>query len=224
MSCKIVHEKYLKAIERDSKENILTSEDIFLMFTEFLIEFERMETSEKSTRTVFYDAIEEIIDAVLSIRPYKLLETKLLHHPLMYFLQQFFMSLLNKWRQSPLRITIQQIDSYLKVILIFIHIAEQVSLDNTGENQIRQKNIVVIKQFLFKVREQMDEIILNRLSLNDDRNIYALGLVTINLLEDYPFFYELGNNERLVRDCKVAFLFFQFLLNNPYETIFSGNQ
>lgn len=196
----VVDHKYFNAIRQDSEDDTLSSEDILRMFNEILIELEQIEQRKISSRTIFLDTIEEIIDGVLFIFPYKLLDSKLLHHPLLHFLHQFFLNLLDKWGQSPLHVNIQEMDMCLKIILFFVHIAEHASLD-----EIQLKNLLTMKRFLFKVREQIEEIVLNKLSLSDDRNMYALGLVTVQLLEDYPFFYKLGNNERLIRDCKSFF-------------------
>ncbi|CAF1287694.1 unnamed protein product, partial [Rotaria sordida] len=74
----------LSGIQRDSVYDKLSSDDICTMFDEFLIEFEQMEKSDETTTNIFLDAVEEITNAVLAILPYKLLDPKVLSHPLMH--------------------------------------------------------------------------------------------------------------------------------------------
>ena len=91
------------------------------MFNDFLLEFERLERSKGITGKIFLDAVEDIVDAVFSILPYKLLDLKLLYHPIMYFLHQIFITKLNKWSMLHLSFNIQEMDIFLKIMLIFIH-------------------------------------------------------------------------------------------------------
>jgi hypothetical protein len=74
-----------------------------------------------------------------------------------------------------------------------------------SEDLKRMKDVLTEKQFLFNVREQIDDLVLKKQHLDDDRNIYVLGLLTIRLLRDYPFYYEMGRNERLISDCRFSF-------------------
>ncbi|CAF1680304.1 unnamed protein product, partial [Rotaria magnacalcarata] len=74
------------------------------MFDEFLTEFERMEKRDTTTTQTFLDAVEEITNAVLSILPYKLLDSKVLAHPLMRFLNQMLSDLLANWRATEARL------------------------------------------------------------------------------------------------------------------------
>ena len=37
------------------------------------------------------------------------------------------------------------------------------------------------------------------------QNIWAVGLLTIKLLQGSPFYYAMGNNQRLINDCKFSF-------------------
>jgi hypothetical protein len=201
----LVKKAQLIAIQRDANDNNLSSNDISIMFSGFLIEFERMEKNSATTRNKFYDAVEEITDAVLLIVPSKLLDSRILHHSLMHFLHQLFISLLNKWCMSPFRINIQEMDIFLKIILIFVHMAEQRPVDNNDQDRKRRKDLLTTKQFLFTVREQIDEAVLNKQHLDDDRNIYALGLLTVKLLQGSPFYYQLGIEQRLIGDCKLSF-------------------
>jgi hypothetical protein len=175
------------------------------MFNEFLIAFERMQNRNGLTRNIFVDAVEEIVDAVLLILPHKLLNPKVLHHPLMYFLHQMFITVLDTWRVPPIRLNIQEMDIFLKIVLIFVHAAEQVPEGNTDEDRKRMKDVLTMKQFLFNVREQIDDLILKKQRLDDDRNIYVLGLLTVTLLRDSPFYYEMGRNEPLISNCKFSF-------------------
>ncbi len=86
----------LIAIRQDSTDDKLSPRDISIMFNEFLIAFERLQNRNGLTRNIFVDAVEEILDAVLSILPYKLLDPKVLHLPLMYFLHQMLITILDK--------------------------------------------------------------------------------------------------------------------------------
>ncbi len=204
MSSLIVKIDQLIVIKRDLIDDKLSPNDICSIFNEFLIEFERMEKRGVITTAIFMDAVEDIVDAVLLILPYKLLHPRVLNHPLMYFLHQLLISILDSWRLPPLRLNIQEMDIFLKIILIFVHAAEQI-MWNTDEDRKRQKDLIITKQFLLKLRDEVDDTVLHKQYLNDDRNIYALGLLTIKLLQGCPFYYRMGRNEHLIDDCKLSF-------------------
>ncbi|UJR27607.1 hypothetical protein I4U23_008888 [Adineta vaga] len=196
----IVKPANLIAIQHDRIHDKLSSNDICIMFNQFLIEFERMEKSGHATTKLFLDAVEDIIDAVLSILPYKLLDPKVLNHPLMHFIQQLLITILDNWCISQLRINIQETDILLKIVLIFVHAAEQAFMPDVNENEKTKKDLLTTKQLLFKVREQIDGIVLNKQDSDEDPNVWAVGLLTIKLLQGSPFYYNLGRNQRLIND------------------------
>jgi hypothetical protein len=199
----------LIAIQRDRYDDKLSSTNICTMFNEFLIEFERMENNGTPTTKLFLDAVEDIIDAVLSILPYKLLDPKVLNHPLMHFIHQLLITILDNWCMSHLRVNIQETDIFLKIVLIFVHIAEQASTPNVDEDKKTKKDLDTMKRLLFKVRQQIDDIVLSKQDLNNDTNIWAVGLLTVKLLQESPFYYNMGNNQRIIKDCKFSFLSYQ---------------
>jgi hypothetical protein len=192
----------LIAIQRDRFNNKLSSNDICIMFNEFLIEFERIEKNGTATTKLFLDAVEDIIDAVLSILPYKLLDPKILAHPLMHFIHQLTITILDNWCMSHLRVNIQETDIFLKIVLIFVHVAEQASTPNTDEDEKTKKDLLTMKQLLFKVRQQIDDIVLNTERRNNNPNIWAVGFLMMKLLQGGPFYYNMENNQRLINDCK----------------------
>jgi hypothetical protein len=193
------------AIRGDSTDNNLSSNQICAMFNEFLVEFERMEKSGVTTTNMFLDAVEEIADAVLAIIPYKLLDPKLLYHPLMYFLHQMLVDLLANWQASRLRLNIQESDIFLKIVLIFVHAAEQAPAPTVEDDRKRIRDLLATKKFLFLVREQVIDNIRNQDGINDDPNICTLGLLTLKLLKGCPFYYSMEQNQRLIDDCKFFF-------------------
>ncbi|CAF2349468.1 unnamed protein product [Rotaria sp. Silwood2] len=193
----IVKQANLIAIQQDSLYNKLSSNDLCTMFDEFLIEFERMEKSGVTTTNMFLDAVEEIVDAVLSILPYKLHDRKVLSHPLMHFLHQILITLLDNWCVSHLSLNIQEIDIFLKITLIFVHIAEQAAVDNTDKEKENMKYILSTKEFLFKIHEQIEDSLLNVKVLINDHKICALALLTLKLLRGYPFYYTVEKNQSL---------------------------
>jgi hypothetical protein len=201
----IVKTAHLIAIQRDAIDNKLSVNDISIIFNEFLLQFERMQKTSDITTNTFYNGVEEIINAILLIVPRKLFDRRILHHSLIHFLHQLIISLLNKWCLTPFRINIQEMDIYLKIILMFVRIAEQRTVDINDQDRKRREELLITKQFLFSVREQIDGVVLNKKRLNDDRNIYALGLLTVKLLQNPPFNYQLGIKERLIDDCKIYF-------------------
>lgn len=198
----IVKSANLTEIRRDAIDNSLSSNDIISMFNEFLIRFEQLETSEAITRKIFYDAIEEITDGILLIAPEKLLDSRVLHHPLIHVLHQLLTSLLDKWCMSPLRIYIREMDVFFKIGLIFVQIAGELPSEGSDQRRYTREDLQATKKFLYKVREQIDQVVLHTRHLDDDRNIYALGLLIIKILEDSPFHYQLGRSERMTDDCK----------------------
>jgi hypothetical protein len=210
----------LIAIRRDSIDDKLSPDDICTMFNRFLIELERMQKRSIITTEIFLDAVEDIVDAVVSILPHKLVHPKVLHHPLIYFLHQLLITTLENWRVPPLRVNVQEMDIFLKIVLLFVHVAEQVPVRNTDEDQKTIKNLLTTKKFLFKVREEIDNIVLNNQHLDNDRDIYALGLLTIKLLEGCPFYYIMGKNERLLSDCKLSFQLFTLFIHLSIVRIF----
>jgi len=204
MPSTIVKLDQLIVIKHDLVDDKLSPNDISSIFNEFLIEFEQMQKRGVITTDIFLDAVEDIVDAVLLILPYKLVHSRVLNHPLMHFLHQLLLTILDSWRVPPLRINIQEMDIFLKIVLIFVHAAEQVPMWNTDEDRKRKRDLITTKQFLFKLREEVDDIVLHKGYLNDDRNIYALGLLTIKLLQGRPFYYRMGRNESLINDCKLS--------------------
>ncbi|CAF3477787.1 unnamed protein product [Rotaria sordida] len=193
----IVRRANLIAIQQDSIYNTLSSNHICAMFDEFLIEFEQMEKHGVTTTNMFLDAVEEIVDAVQLILPYKLYDRKVLSHPLMHFLHQMLITLLDNWYVSHLSLTIQETDIFLKIILIFVHIAEQKPIVNTDNDKKKMKYLLLTKKFLFKIREQIQNTILNGKALSNNLNICTLALLTIKLLHGYPFYYNMGKNSSL---------------------------
>ncbi|UJR27608.1 hypothetical protein I4U23_008889 [Adineta vaga] len=118
----------------------------------------------------------------------------------MSFLQQMLVDILSNWRSSNQRLNIQETDIFLKITLIFLHAAEQVSTPNTDENLSKIRDLIATKRFLFLVQEQVDDIVLNKPGINDDPNICTLGLLTIRLLQGCPFYYSMERNQRLIDD------------------------
>lgn len=187
----------LVALRQDEEHpNRLSSDDLSNMFDEFLVRFEAMQMNQNRTINEFIDALEEIVDAVLSIRPKKLLDPKIIHHPLLHFLHQVFLGKLEKSCQSSKRVTFQEMDILLKSVLIFIHAAEQAPTRESIEDHQRKQHLDMTKRFLYVVRDQIDDIILNRQSTIHCPNIFILGLFAIKLIKQYPFYYRLGNHQR----------------------------
>ena len=192
----------LLALRQDEDRNQLLSEDISIMFDTFLTRFESMQNNNHTPIDTFIDATEAIVDAVLSLRPHKLLDSKIIHHPLMHFLHQLFLDKVDKWCRSPARMTFQEMDVFLKIILIFLHAVEHAPSKDTPEHHHRMNHLITIKQFLFIVRDQIDDIALNRYADKRHPNIYTLSLFAINLFHGYPFFYRHGTDERFTQNCK----------------------
>jgi hypothetical protein len=202
----MVNQRNLLAIRRDSIHNELSPNAISTMFNEFLVEFERMEKSGTTTTQIFLDAVEEIADSVLAITPYKLLDTRVLYHPLMYFLHQMLNDILKNWRASVLRLNIQETDIFLKIVLIFVRAAEQAPASNAEEDRIRIRDMLATKTFLNLVREQIHDNMVNKQDINDDPNICTLGLLTIKLLQGCPFYYSTEKSDCLIDYGKVLSL------------------
>ena len=199
----MVNQKNWAAIRRDSIEHDLTSNDICGMFNQFLVEFEQMEKSGNANTNIFLDAVEQITDAVIVISPYKLLDPRVLYHPLMSFLHQMLVDILGNWRSANQRLNIQETDIFLKITIIFVHAAEQATATNPEENRIKIRDILATKRFLFLVQEQVDDIVLHKPEINDDPNICTLGLLTIRLLQGCPFYYSVERNQQLIDDRKL---------------------
>jgi hypothetical protein len=154
---------------------------------------------------MFLDAVEEIVDAVLAIIPYKLLDPKVLYHPLMYFLHQVLVDLIENWRASQLRLNIQETDIFLKIVLIFVHAAEEAPVATAEEERIKIRDLIATKKFIFLVREQVIDSTRNKEDINDDPNLCTLALLMLKLLKGTPFFHSEEQNERLVDNCKFFF-------------------
>jgi hypothetical protein len=154
---------------------------------------------------MFLDAVEEIVDAVLAIIPYKLLDPKVLYHPLMYFLHQVLLDLIANWRASELRLNIQESDIFLKIVLVFVHAAEQAPVATAEEERIKIRDLIATRKFIFLVREQVIDSTTNKEDINDDPNLCTLALLMLKLLKGVAFSNSVEQNERLVDDCKFFF-------------------
>jgi hypothetical protein len=148
------------------------------------------------------DAVEKIADSVLLILPSKLLDARILYHPLMHFLHQMLIDLLVNWRASHLRLNIQETDIFLKIVLIFVRAAEQIPTSDTNGDRKKITDLVATKKLLFLVSEQVIDNTVNKDGMNDDPNICTLGLLTIKLLKGCPFYYSTEQNQCLIDNCK----------------------
>ncbi|CAF1341346.1 unnamed protein product [Rotaria magnacalcarata] len=211
----MVNARNLSSIESDSLVDTLTADDICKMFDEFLTEFERMEKRDTTTTQTFLDAVEEITNAVLSILPYKLLDSKVLAHPLMRFLNQMLSDLLANWRATEARLNIQESDIFLKIVLVFVHAVEHTSPVNANADLQRVKDLVVTKTLLDLLRELTNYIALNKNGMNDDPNICTLGLMTVKLLKGCTLYYNIDRNtyfnDSLIFNCLDSYDYIQAL-------------
>lgn len=207
----MVSEKNHEILRRDSNIDELTPNDISRMFNDFLHQFELMEKSGAATTKMFLDAVEEITDAVLKIQPRKLLHPRVLHHPLIQFLQQVLMDVLDNWRALDARLNIQESDIFLKIVLLFVRAAEQAPENSAEEDRKRIRDVLGTRRLLALIREQVDDNIVNKGEINDDPSICTLGLLTLSLLKGCPFYYSTERNARLFDDCRLTMtLFFVF--------------
>ncbi|CAF4830234.1 unnamed protein product [Rotaria sp. Silwood1] len=211
----MVNQFNLSAIEKDIVDDKLSSSDICTMFDEFLIEFERMENSGETTMNMFLDAVEEITNAVLAILPYKLLDPRVLSHPIMQFLHQMLFDILANWQASNMRLNIQESDIFLKIVLIFVHAAEHASAANADQDRQRITDRLATKNFVGLVREQIADSAVHKYGINDDPNICTLGLLTIKLLQGCPFYYSMERNacliDALILNCLDSYDYIQAL-------------
>ncbi|CAF2736382.1 unnamed protein product [Rotaria sp. Silwood2] len=204
-SPRMVTQSNLSAIQQDSIDDKLSSNDICTMFRAFLTEFERMETSDVTTKKMFLDSVEEITNAVLAILPYKLLDPQVLRHPLVHFLHQILIDLLDDWRAYEMRLSIQESDIFLKIVLIFVHAAEFAFEFDANEERQRITDLLATRRLLILVREQIEDSAMHKYGINDDPNICTLGLLTIKLLQECLFYHRTEHNtcliELLVLNC-----------------------
>jgi hypothetical protein len=198
----MVSQANLAAIRQDSTYGGLSSSDICNMFKEFLVEFEKMRRNNETTPNMALDAIEQMADAVLLISPPKLLDAKVLHSPLMRFMHQMLVNIIDGWHASNLRLNIQESDVFLKIIFIFSRAAEQAPAVTANEDRRRIRDLLATKKCLTLITEQVDDNVANKDGMNDDPNICALGVLVIKLLQGSQFYYSAEKNERLIDDCK----------------------
>ena len=178
----------LIAIRQDAYFDELSAHEISLMFDRFRVQLERMQETA--------DAVDEITDAVLSMRPNKLLDSRILYHPIMYFLLQIFLGKLDRWCTSDPRCSVEEMDVCLKIILLFVHIAEQAPSEKMAKGGKHRTHVTTVKQALHIVRDQLDGIALNRApSKHHHPDVRTLGLLTIKLLQDAPFYYRIDRKE-----------------------------
>ena len=177
-----------------------STQEICHKFNEFLLEFERMENSTNTTIDIFLNAVEQVANTVLDIMPRKLLDSRVLYHPLMQFLQQMLTDFMKNWQASQLRLNIQETDIFLKIVLIFVHIAEQANLsDSDGERRVI-RDLLATRSFLSLVRRQILDNSKYKSGMSDDPNICTLGLLTIKLLQGCSFFSSTEHNSCLIDD------------------------
>lgn len=210
LSPTMVHEHNLSAIQSDLINDDLSVDVICIMFNEFIHEFEAMEKSGNTTTQMFLDAVEEITNAVLQIKPHKMLHPKVMSHPLMRFLNQMIVDIVRNWRASELRLNIQESDIFLKIVLVFVRAVESSSRETLTADRNRVEKILATKQLTALIREQVSDSTINKKGLNDDPNICTLGLATIKLFPDYRFYFSEERNACLFDNCKFI-LFLSFL-------------
>lgn len=186
----------------------LSKNEICSMFNKSLLEFERMEHSANITIDVFLNAVEQVANTVLEINPSQLMDSQMLYHPLMQFLQQMLTDLLRNWQPSQLRLNIQETDVFRKIVLIFVHITEQADLSNSDENRKIIRDLLATRLFLSLIRRQIIENSKCKTGMSDDPNICTLGLLTIKVLQGCSFFDNTEYNKCLIDDCKFSVLFF----------------
>ena len=201
-SCTMIDENQCKTALHDLQTDDLSTEDILRIFDDFLLEFARLKQNSVATMAMLLDTVEEITVAVYQIKPYKLLSPQILQHGLMKFLHQILIDIVNKWRADNARLNIQESDIFLRIVLIFLHAAEQTTDQSAETNRKRIRDFLATKRFLILVSEQIYDNIINKEGLNDDPNICTLGLLTIRILEGAPFFYERKRTIRLYDDRK----------------------
>ncbi|CAF4467057.1 unnamed protein product, partial [Rotaria sp. Silwood2] len=222
MSPVMVNRSNLSAIQNDLVDDKLSSNDICTMFNEFLLEFEQMEKNGETTTNTFLDAVEEIANAVLAILPYKLLDPKVLAHPLIHFLNQMLFDILSNWQASQMRLNIQESDIFLKIVFIFVHAAEHASTTNADADRQRITDLLATRKFLSLVREQIEDCAMHKYGTNDDPNICTLGLLAIKLLQGSPFYYSMERNacliDALVLNCIDSYDYIQAVYQLQYGT------
>lgn len=181
-----------------------SSSVISVKFTKLLIEFEQLQKRSARNLKKFWDAVEDTVDATLLLLPQNSLDQKVLSHPLLLFLREILLNLLNNWCVSHSPLSFQETDIFLKIIFIFVHIAEQLLHSDTQKNAKTKTNVLLIKDLLLQICKTVENSILNSSVSINDPNIYALGLLTINLLIGYPFFYTIEQYHNLSHYCKLS--------------------
>lgn len=180
----------------------LSTQEICHIFNDVLLEFEQMENSTNTTIDTFLNAVEQVANTVLGIMPRKLLDSRVLYHPLMQFLQQMLTDFMKNWQASQLRLNIQETDIFLKIVLIFVHIAEQAELSDSDGGRRMITDLLATRSFLALIRRQILDNSKNKSGLSDDPNICTLGLLAIKLLQGCSFFSTTEHNSCLIDDCK----------------------
>ncbi|CAF2134042.1 unnamed protein product [Rotaria magnacalcarata] len=193
----IVKVAHLIAIKEDSIRDKLTSSDIHVMFTDFLIGLERMGKSGMTT-DMFLDAVEDIVHAVLLIVPHKLLDTKVVTHPLLHFIRQMLITLIDNHFTSRLSLNIQERNILLNINFIFVRAAEQATVVNTENDKKAKKDLLAIQEFLYHARELLDFAVLNGIAPSDDSSVCSLSILTLKLLTGHPFFYITEQHQKLI--------------------------
>jgi hypothetical protein len=201
----VTNQENITNVQVNSVNDNFSVNDISNKFNEYLFEFEQMEKSGETTTNAFLDAVEKIADSVILITPKKLLDARILYHPLMHFLHQMLVDLLANWQASRLRLNIQETDIFLKIVLIFVRAAEQVSTPDTNGDRKKIVDLVATKKLLYLVSDQVADNIINKDGMNDDPNLCTLGLLTIKLLKGCPFYYSIEQNQCLIDNCKHFF-------------------
>ncbi|CAM4879741.1 unnamed protein product [Rotaria socialis] len=193
----IVKVAHLIAIQEDSIRDKLTSNNIHAMFTDFLAGLERMEKSGMTTN-MFLDAVEDVVHAVLLIVPHKLLDTKVVTHPLLHLIRQMLITLIDNHCRSRLSLNIQERNILLNISIIFVRAAEQATVINTEKDKKAKKDLLTIKEFSYHARELLDFAALNDIAPADDCSVCSLSILTLKLLTGHPFFYITEQHQKLI--------------------------
>jgi hypothetical protein len=201
-SIPLLHQGQPNVAHDNNDDDAVAETDLFTLFNELLIRFERTQKSDDATIERILDVIEEIANTVLNIEPKRLLDPRIVQHPLLQFLRKILIDILDHWRASDQRLNIKESDIFLNIILIFVHAADQATASQAEDSRKKIYELLATHRFLNLISDQIIDNVLNKDEINDDPNICALGLLTINLLKGCPFYRSAVKNERLIDNCE----------------------
>lgn len=180
----------------------LSTDQILQIFDEFMLVFEDLQKHTDCSNYLFDQTVRDVSEVIRLLPPLELLEPTILHHPLMRFIYEVFLTKFDKWCLPSSQLDYEEIDVILKISNILVHIAEHAPVTVTAADRQRRQYLLRTKEILDIVGQQTEEILQSQNADGWDPNINVLGLFTVYIMQNFPFELKLGRIDSQQSSCQ----------------------